>query len=147
MPAQHETPTIRVEIVSLESEIYSGHALRISAPALLGSVGILPHHAPMISPLRAGEVRIYTPDDGEELIYVSGGLLEVQPSLVTILADTAVRAKHLDEAAAAEARRLATEAQQRQDRFTDYDKAYVELLTSIAEMMSEKSLHKRRRRW
>lgn len=147
MPAKTETPTIRVEIVSLESEIYSGNALRVTAPALLGSVGILPRHAPMISPLGSGEVRILTADNHEELIYVSGGLLEVQPFVVTILADTAVRAKHLDRAAAAEARRLAAEAQQRQERFTDYDRAYAELLAGIAEMMTEKTLHKKRRRW
>lgn len=147
MSDKSASPIIRIEIVSMENEIYAGEALRVTAPALLGSVGILPRHAPMISPLRAGEVRIHTPDNNEILIYISGGLLEVQPSVVTILADTAVRAKHLDEAAAAEARRLATEAQLHLDRFTDYDKAYIELLTSIAEMMQEKTLHKKRRRW
>jgi F-type H+-transporting ATPase subunit epsilon len=147
MKAKTETATILVEIVSLENAIYTGQALRVTAPALLGSVGILPRHAPMISPLGSGEVRILTADNKEELIYVSGGLLEVQPSVVTILADTAVRARHLDEAAAAEARRLAAEAKQRQERFTDYDKAYAELLAGIAEMMQEKTLHKKRRRW
>lgn len=147
MNAKTESSSIRVEIVSLEEDIFTGDALRVTAPALLGSVGILPRHAPMISPLRAGEVRILTAAKSEELIYISGGLLEVQPSVVTILADTAVRAKHLDEAAAAEARRLATEAQLHLDRFTDYDKAYAELLASIAEMMAEKTLHKKRRGW
>jgi len=139
--------TIRVNIVSLESEIYSGEALRVTAPALLGEVGILPRHAPMITPLRAGEVRILTPGDTQELVYVSGGMLEVQPTLVTILADSAVRAKHSDEAAAAEAKRLTLEALQRQDRFTHDDLAYAQLLASIAEMMLEKGLHKKRGRW
>lgn len=147
MSAPIQTMTIRVNIVSLESEIYSGDALRISAPALLGEVGILPHHAPMLTPLRAGEVRILTPQNTQELIYVSGGILEVQPTLVTILADVAARAKHSDQAAAAEARRLTAEAAQRQDRFTRQDRAYAELLAGIAEMMAEKSLHKKRRRW
>lgn len=147
MIAHTETTTIQVNIVSLESEIYSGAALRVFAPALLGEVGILPRHAPMLTPLRAGEVRILTPQNTQELIYVSGGLLEVQPQLVTILADTAVRSLRLDQAAAAEARRLAAEAAQHQDRFTRQDRAYTELLAGIAEMMAEKSLHKRRRRW
>ncbi|MDP2154682.1 MAG: F0F1 ATP synthase subunit epsilon [Sulfuricella sp.] len=146
MSAHTETTTIQVNIVSLENEIYSGAALRVFAPALLGEVGILPHHAPMLTPLRAGEVRILTPQNTQELIYVSGGLLEVQPALVTILADTAVRAKHSDRAAAAEAKRLTAEAMQRQDRFTREDRAYAELLAGIAEMMAER-LHKRRRRW
>lgn len=139
--------TLQVNIVSLEAEIYSGAALRISAPALLGEVGIFPRHAPLISPLRAGEVRILTPLEGEILIYVSGGLLEVQPSLVTILADTAVRAKESDRAAAAEAKRLAAEAALHQDRFSRDDRAHAELLTGIAEMMAENTLRGKRRRW
>lgn len=139
--------TIRVNIVSLESEIYSGEALRVTAPALLGEVGILPRHAPMITRLRAGAVRIHTPGGAQELVYVSGGMLEVQPTLVTILADSAARAKHSDEAAAAEAKRLTLEALQRQDRFTHDDLAYAQLLASIAEMMAEKGLHKKRGRW
>lgn len=137
-------PTMQVSIVSLESEIYSGEALRVAAPALLGEVGIHPRHAPMLTPLKAGEVRILTPDNTLELIYVSGGLLEVQPALVTILADTAVRAKGSDQAAAAEARRLTAEAMQHLDHLTTHDRAYAELMLSIAEMMNE-SLRKRRR--
>lgn len=147
MSAKTEILTIRVDIVSLESEIYSGQALRVTAPALLGEVGILPRHAPMFTPLREGEVRILTPNNTEELVYVSGGMLEVQPALVTILADMATRAKHSDQAAAAEAKRLTAEAMQRQDRFNREDRAYAELLAGIAEMMAEKGLHKKRRRW
>lgn len=147
MSAKAEILTIQVDIVSLESEIYSGEAFRVTAPALLGEVGILPRHAPLITRLRAGEVHILTAQNTEELIYVSGGMLEVQPALVTILADTAVRAKHSDQAAAAEARRLAEEAMQRQEHFTRSDRAYAELLASIAEMMMENEPHKRRRRW
>ena len=147
MNAKTGVLTIQVQIVSLESEIYSGEALRVTAPARLGDVGILPRHAPMFTQLRSGEVRILTPGNTEELVYVTGGMLEVQPMLVTILADTAVRAKHTDQAAAAEAKRLAAEATQRQDRFTSYDRAYAELLAGIAEMMAEKALHKKSRRW
>lgn len=146
MNAPAET-TIQVEIVSLESEIYSGAARRVFAPALLGEIGILPRHAPLLAPLRAGEVRILTPQDTQELIYVSGGMIEVQPRLVTILADIAVRAKGSDQAAAAEARKLAAEAARRQERFHRGDRAYAELLAGIAEMMAEKGLHKKHGRW
>lgn len=146
MNAPAET-TIQVDIVSLESEIYSGAALRVFAPALLGEIGILPRHAPLLAPLRAGEVRILTPQNTQELIYVSGGMIEVQPRLVTILADIAVRAKRSDQAAAAEARKLAAEAAQRQDRFHREDRAYAELLAGVAEMMAEKGLHKKHGRW
>jgi F-type H+-transporting ATPase subunit epsilon len=137
---------MQVNIVSLQGEIHSGKALRIAAPALLGEVGIHPRHAPMLTPLKEGEVRILTPANTLELIYVSGGLLEVQPSLVTILADTAARAKSNDQAAAAEARRLTAEAMQHLDRLTTHDRAYAELLVSIAEMMAESERLRKRRR-
>ena len=101
----------------------------------------------MLTPLREGEVRILTPDNTLELIYVSGGLLEVQPALVTILADTAARAKGHDQAAAAEARRLTAEAMQHLGRLTPHDRAYAELLASIAEMMAEGERLRKRRNW
>jgi len=147
MSAPIEAPTLQVNIVSLQGEIYSGKALRVAAPALLGEVGIHPRHAPMLTPLKEGEVRILTPGNTLELIYVSGGLLEVQPTLVTILADTAARAKGSDQAAAAEARRLTTESMQHLDRLTTHDRAYAELLASIAEMMAEGERLRKRRRW
>ena len=147
MSTHIEAATMQVNIVSLQGEIFSGKALRVAAPALLGEVGIHPRHAPMLTPLKEGEVRILTPDNTLERIYVSGGLLEVQPTLVTILADTAVRAKGSDQAAAVEARRLTAEATQHLDRLTTHDRAYAELLVSIAEMMAESErLRKRRRR-
>lgn len=147
MSAPAEAPTLQVNIVSLQGEIYSGKALRVAAPALLGEVGIHPRHAPMLTPLKEGEVRILTPGNTLELIYVSGGLLEVQPTLVTILADTAARAKGSDQAAAAEARRLTAEAMQHLDRLTPHDRAYAELMVSIAEMMAERERLRKRRRW
>ncbi len=147
MSAPTEAPTLQVNIVSLQGEIYSGKALRVAAPALLGEVGIHPRHAPMLTPLKEGEVRILTPGNTLELIYVSGGLLEVQPTLVTILADTAARAKGSDQAAAAEARRLTAEAMQHLDRLTAHDRAYAELMVSIAEMMAERERLRKRRRW
>lgn len=147
MSAPINAATLQVNIVSLQGEIYSGRALNVAAPALLGEVGIHPRHAPMLTPLKEGEVRILTPDNTLELIYVSGGLLEVQAALVTILADTAVRAKGSDQAAAAEAKRLTAEAMQHVDRLTTHDRAYAELLASIAEMMTEKVRIRRRRDW
>jgi F-type H+-transporting ATPase subunit epsilon len=147
MSAHIEATTLQVNIVSLQGEIYSGKALRVAAPALLGEVGIHPRHAPMLTPLKEGEVRVLTPGNTLELIYVSGGLLEVQPTLVTILADTAVRAKGSDQTAAAEARRLTEDAMRHLERLTPHDRAYAELLASIAEMMAEGERLRKRRRW
>jgi len=99
--------TIHVDIVSPEESIYSGAASMVFAPAYLGEVGITPRHTPMLARLKPGEVRVQTPEGTEEYYYISGGLLEVQPHMVTVLADTAVRARDLDEAAATEARKRA----------------------------------------
>jgi len=101
------TMTIHVDIVSPEESIFSGAASMVFAPAYLGEVGITPRHAPLLARLKPGEVRVQTPEGTEEYYYISGGLLEVQPHMVTVLADTAVRARDLDEAAATEARKRA----------------------------------------
>ena len=102
--------TIHVEIVSAEGHIYSGDANLVICPAKMGDVGIAPRHAPLMTTLRPGEVRVQADGKEEVFLYVTGGILEVQPSQVTILADTALRAEQLDEAAADEARRRAEEA-------------------------------------
>ncbi len=102
--------TIHVDIVSAEGEIFSGEAAMVFAPAVMGELGIAPRHAPLLTTLKAGEVRVQTPDGQEQFFYVSGGALEVQPHLVTVLADTALRAKDLDEAAALQAKQRAEEA-------------------------------------
>lgn len=102
--------TIHVDIVSAEGEIFSGEAAMVFAPAQLGDIGIAPRHAPLLTSLRPGEVRVQTPTGEEQYFYVSGGALEIQPHLVTVLADTAARAKDLDEAAAKEAMERAEEA-------------------------------------
>src|SRR5215471_15767919 len=104
-----EAKTIHVDIVSAEGEIYSGDAEMVFVPAREGELGIAPRHAPLLTLIKAGEVRIKRAD-GEQSIYVGGGALEVQPRRVTILADTAIRAKDLDEASALEAKRKAEEA-------------------------------------
>ena len=101
--------TIHVDIVSAEGEIFSGEAAMVFAPAVMGELGIAPRHAPLLTTLKAGEVRVQTPDGQEQFFYVSGGALEVQPHLVTVLADTALRAKDLDEAAALQAKQRAEE--------------------------------------
>src|SRR3569833_1807632 len=98
---------MHVDIVSAEAEIYSGRAQMVFAPAVMGEVGIMPRHTPLLTKIRPGEVRIRTEGGTEESFYVSGGMLEVHPHVVTIIADTAARAKDLDEAIALAARRRA----------------------------------------
>ena len=103
--------TIHVESVSAEGAIYSGDAEMVIAPASMGDVGITPRHAPMMTNLRPGEVRIQLPDGADELFfYVTGGVLEVQPHLVTVLADSALHGDQLDEQAALDAQKAAEEA-------------------------------------
>jgi F-type H+-transporting ATPase subunit epsilon len=102
--------TIHVDIVSAEGEIFSGEASMVFAPAVMGEIGIAPRHAPLLTTLKPGEVRVQTPSGEEQFFYVSGGAIEIQPHLVTVLADTALRAKDLDEAAALQAKQRAEEA-------------------------------------
>ncbi len=105
------TSSLRVEIVSAEKEIWSGEAKLVSASARMGEVGIAPGHAPFISRIKPGEIRVHPIDDGEEVdIYVSGGIMEVQPYVVTIMADTALRVEELDEASAQKAKEEAVAA-------------------------------------
>ena len=105
-----EAPTIQVDIVSAEGELFTGPAAAVFAPASQGDLGIYPRHAPLLSLLKAGEVRVQTPDGTEHHFFVGGGAIEVQPNKVTILADTALRAKDIDEAAALAAKQRAEEA-------------------------------------
>jgi F-type H+-transporting ATPase subunit epsilon len=102
--------TIHVDIVSAEGEIFSGAAKMVVVPASQGDLGIAPRHAPLLTLIRAGEVRVLTPDGQEQFFFVGGGALEVQPKKVTVLADTALRAKDVDEAAALAAKQRAEEA-------------------------------------
>ena len=137
--------TIRVEIVSAEAEVFSGIAEMVIAPAVLGDVGILPRHAQFLSELRPGEVRVKLPEGEEESFYVSGGFLEVQPHLVTVLSDTGLRATDLDEAKALEAK--ATAERTLKDRTTkiDYAKAQAELAEAIAQLAAIRRLRKKGR--
>jgi F-type H+-transporting ATPase subunit epsilon len=103
------TSTIHVDIVSAEGEIFSGAATMVFAPASQGDLGIAPKHAPLLTLLKAGEVRVQTPDGQEQQFFVGGGAIEIQPNKVTVLADTALRARDLDEAAALAAKQRAEE--------------------------------------
>lgn len=127
--------SIHVDVVSAEQEIFSGLAEVVIVPAQMGEVGIYPRHAPMITRIKPGSVRIKIPEQTEdELIYVSGGMLEVQPNIVTILADTAIRGADLDEAKALEAKVRAEEAMKDKSSKIDYAKAQAELAESLAQI-------------
>jgi F-type H+-transporting ATPase subunit epsilon len=132
--------TMHIDIVSAEQEIYSGRAEMVFAPLVTGEVGVLPRHAPLIARMKPGEVRVRTSTE-ELLFYVSGGILEVQPHVVTVLADTAIRAKDLDEAAALVAKQRAEEALKDRKTVIDYAKAQAELAEALAQL---RSIHKLR---
>lgn len=135
--------TIQVDIVSAEEQIFSGEAYMVYAPAVMGEVGIAPRHTPLISPLKPGEIRLDMGDGKEEFFFISGGILEVQPHLVTVLSDTAIRADDLDEAAAIEARQRAEEALVDQKSDLDVAKAKSELLAAAAQIAAIKKLRKK----
>jgi len=126
--------TIHVDIVSAEGEIFTGEATMVFAPAVMGELGIAPRHAPLITSLKPGEVRVQLPSGEEQHIYVSGGALEVQPHIVTVLADTAIRAKDLDEAAALKAKQHAEEVLANQTDKIEIAKAQVELAQRAAQL-------------
>jgi len=135
--------TVHVDIVSAEREVFSGLAEMVFAPAELGEVGISPRHAPFITRLRPGEVRVKVSDKESYPFYVSGGILEVQPHLVTILTDTAIRAKDIDEAAALEAKARAEEALIDKSGKIDLAIAQAELLEAVMQLRTLDRLRKR----
>lgn len=137
------TMTVHVDIVSAESEIFSGLAEMVFAPAEMGEVGIAPRHASFISKLKPGEVRLKTSDNEDPHFYVSGGLIEVQPHMVIILADTAIRAKDIDEAAALEAKARAEEALSDKSGKMDYGQAQAQLAQAIMQLRALDRLRKR----
>ncbi len=136
---------LHVDIVSAEGEIYSGTAEMVFASAIEGDVGIAPRHAPLLTRLRPGEVRVREADQREEFFYVSGGILEVQPHIVTVLADTAERAKDIDEAEAQEAKRRAEERLQQTESDIDYARAQAELAEAAARLRAVQKLREGRR--
>jgi F-type H+-transporting ATPase subunit epsilon len=134
--------TIQVDIVSAEGEIFSGPASMVFLPASEGDIGVAPRHAPLLSLLKAGEVRVRTPEGEEQLFFVGGGALEVQPHKVTVLADTAARARDLDEAAAVAARQRAEEVLSGQiDKITQAE-ALAELARAAAQLKIIQRLRK-----
>ena len=134
--------TMHLDIVSAEEEIFSGNVKNIVAAAVMGEVGIYPKHTPMITPLKPGEIKIITEEDEEQLFFVSGGVLEVQPNIVTILADTAIRGEDLDEAKAAESKKRAEEALADKSDNIDAAKALAELAQAAAQLKMIESLRK-----
>ena len=135
--------TMQVDIVSAEAEIFSGEAPMLIASAELGEVGIAPGHTPLITRIRPGEIRVQQPDDGEELdIYVSGGILEVQPYVVTILADTVMRADEIDEAAAQKAKEEAEAALAGKAGDIDFSSVQQQLAEASAQLQLVKKLRR-----
>jgi F-type H+-transporting ATPase subunit epsilon len=137
--------TMHVDIVSAEESIYSGPAEFLVAPAEMGEVGIYPRHTPLLTRIKPGAVRMKVPlKSEEELVWVSGGLLEVQPDVITILADTAVRGADLDEAKALEAKKQAEEAMKDKSSKIDYARAQGELAEAMAQLAAIRKLRKTR---
>ena len=136
--------SIHVDIVSAEGEIFSGEAEMVFAPGQLGESGIAPRHAPLLTDLKPGEVRVQTSEGEEQFFYVSGGILEIQPQLVTVLADSALRAEDLDEAAALEARERAREALEGRHGEIDLEQAQRDLVEAEARYRAAENLKGRR---
>jgi F-type H+-transporting ATPase subunit epsilon len=138
--------TLHVDIVSAEEEIFSGTVTSVFAPAEMGEVGIYPRHTQLLTRLKPGEVRVET-QEGEELsFYVSGGILEVQPHVVTVLSDTAIRAKDLDEAAALEAKERAERMLTDKRSDFEYAKAQAELAEAVAQLRAIQKLRDKKGR-
>lgn len=136
--------TMHVDVVSAEEEIFSGPATMLFAPGVMGDLGIMPRHAPLLTRIKPGEVRIQTPESEEEqIIYVSGGMLEIQPGTVTVLADTATRAHDIDEAAALEAKERAEKMLEDQKDDIDYAAASAELAEAMAQLQAVQRLKKK----
>ncbi len=136
--------TIHVDVVSAEESIYSGEARFVALPGENGELGILPRHTPLITRIRPGAVRIQPADGGdEEFVFVAGGILEVQPDIVTVLADTAIRGKDLDEAKAAEAKKLAEQAMKNAKSDIDLAAAQSEFATMAAQLAAIQKLRRK----
>ena len=137
--------TMQCHIVSAEEEIYSGRIAMLSLVGTLGELGVLPGHAPLLTGIRPGPVRLRDEDGEEEVFYAAGGYLEIQPGVVTVLADTALRASDIDEAAAAEAQQEAERALTEAAAEMDYGRVQAQLAAATAQQRTLEELRKRRR--
>ena len=136
--------TLHVDVVSAEESIFSGEAKFVALPGENGELGILPRHTPLITRIKAGAVRIERADNGEEeFVFVAGGILEVQPGTVTVLADTAIRGKDLDEAKAVEAKKLAEEAMKNAKSEIDLAAATGEFAAMAAQLAAIQKLRRK----
>jgi F-type H+-transporting ATPase subunit epsilon len=137
--------TIHVDVVSAEESIYSGDAEFVVLPGVMGELGVYPKHTPLITQIKPGEVRIKVPGQAEEqIVFVQGGYLEIQPDVVTVLSDTAIRAKDLDEAKALRAKQAAEEAMQNKASKEDVARAEGELAGAMAQLAAIRKLRKGR---
>jgi F-type H+-transporting ATPase subunit epsilon len=135
--------TVHVDVVSAEKALFSGLVEVVIAPGEMGELGIYPRHAPLLTRIKPGSVRLKLPNQSEEeLIYVSGGMLEIQPNVVTILADTAIRGVDLDEGRALEAKRAAEEAMRNRASDVDYAQAQAELIEAVAQLHAIQKLRR-----
>lgn len=135
--------TIHLDVVSAEQSIFSGLTEFVIAPAIMGEIGIYPRHAPLLTTIKSGVLRVKIPDvTQEQLIYVSGGVLEIQPGVITLLADTAIRGQDLDEAKALEAKKQAEEAIRNKSDKIDYAQAQAELSEALAQLQTIERLRK-----
>ena len=138
------TATLHVDVVSAEELIFSGEAKFVALPGENGELGILPRHTPLITRIQPGAVRIQRADNGEEeFVFVAGGILEVQPGVVTVLADTAIRGKDLDEAKAADAKQMAEEAMKNAKSDIDFAKAQGEFAAMAAQIAALRKFRRR----
>jgi F-type H+-transporting ATPase subunit epsilon len=136
--------TVHVDVVSAEESIFSGLAEFVVLPGEAGELGILPGHMPLMTRIKPGAVRLKIPNqDQEELIFVAGGVLEVQPGLVTVLADTAIRGKDLDEAKATDAKKKAEEAMANKSADMDFARAQAELAEAVAQLAAIQKLRRK----
>ncbi len=135
--------TLHIDVVSAEESIFSGEAKFVALPGESGELGILPGHTPLITRVKPGAVRIERTDGKEEFVFVAGGLLEVQPGGVTVLADTAIRGKDLDEAKASEAKKLAEEAMKNAKNDVDFAKAQGEFAAMAAQIAALRQFRKK----
>jgi len=136
--------TIHVDVVSAEEQIFSGEAEFVVLPGIMGELGIYPRHTPLLTQIKPGALRLKLPNqEEEELVFLQGGFLEVQPTRVTVLADTAIRAKDLDEVAAEDARRVALEAMQNKTSKEEIATAEAELASAMAQLQAIRKLRHR----